>query len=459
MTVNEREIVLDMLLQLERGEGYSHQVLRDTLMKYQYLPKQSRSFLTRLYEGTLEYRYQIDWELNHYSKVKTNKMKPVIRTLLRMGVYQILYMDQVPDSAACNEAVKLAGKRGFSTLKGFVNGVLRQIAREKSELPHPVREKEPIRYLSWKYSMPEWIVTEWMGRFDESQAEQMLAAVLEERPVTVRCNAHRIEKEELKKRLTEEGVTVVDGSILPQSLILSEFDHLNGLDSFREGLFQVQDESSMLAVLASDARPGDKALDVCAAPGGKSLYLAELVGEKGEVTARDLTEYKVELIWDNIRRAGCKNLTAECHDALVPDQAWEGQADVVLADLPCSGLGILGRKRDIKYRIQPTDRTELAALQREILSVVRNYVKPGGVLLYSTCTISREENEENVAWMERQWEDFRLEPLFREEQMTEVQDRELAEKLIREGQKGYLQLCPGEYPTDGFFIAKLRRMK
>ena len=215
----------------------------------------------------------------------------------------------------------------------------------------------------------------------------------------------------------------------------------------------------MLAAVAADAKNGDRVLDVCAAPGGKSLFLAEMVGENGSVTARDLTEYKVELIRENAERCGCLNLTAECHDATVPDPEWNGQADVVLADLPCSGLGIMGRKRDIKYRIQQSDRQELASLQRQILSVVRNYVKPGGVLLYSTCTISPEENEENVAWMQREWEEFTLEPVFRAEQLAGAPDREAAEKLLTEGQKGYVQLCPGEYPTDGFFLAKLRRRK
>ncbi len=457
--INEREIVLDMLLAVEEGR-LSHQVLRDTLTKYQYLPKASRGFLTRLFEGTLEYRYQIDWELNVYCKGKpVAKQKPLIRTLLRMGVYQILYMDQVPDAAACNEAVKLAEKRGFAALKGFVNGVLRRIAREKEALPYPDPIKEKTAYLAWQYSMPEWIAKEWQKRFGEEQAEQMLAAELCERPVTVHANAWKTNTEELKKRLLSEGVQVKAGKLLSQALELSGYDYLNALPSFQEGLFQVQDESSMLAVLAAGLPSGHvQILDVCAAPGGKSLLLAGTVGERGQVTARDISIQKVELLHEAARRCGCPNLTVECQDALVFDPAWEGRADLVFADLPCSGLGVMARKRDLKYRIRPEDCKELAVLQRQILSVVRNYVKPGGILLYCTCTISQEENEENVAWMEQEWKDFSLEPLFTAEQLAgAVEEEAVRERLVGEGQKGYLQLCPGVYPTDGFFIAKLRR--
>lgn len=457
MTINEREIVLDMLLNMEKQESYSHLVLRDTLQRFQYLPKASRSFITRLLTGTLEYRHQIDWELNHYSKVKVNKMKPVIRELLRMGVYQILYMDQVPDSAACNEAVKLAGKRGFASLKGFVNGILRNVAREKESLPRPEESKDSTQFLSWKYSMPEWLVEEWKGRFGADQTEQMLAAFLAERPVTIRCNENKITPAELADRLHLEGAEVKSGHFLPQAMELSDFDYLNGLESFEEGMFLVQDESSMLAGLAAGAENGLEILDLCAAPGGKSLFLAERVGDSGHVTARDLTEAKVSWIEENARRYGAGNLTAECHDAREFDESWRERADVVIADLPCSGLGVIGRKTDIKYRVQPKDLTELAALQREILTAAREYVKPGGVLLYSTCTISPEENEQNVRWMEQEWQEFHLEPLFTEEQLAAAPDAEGAKRLLEEGKKGYLQLLPGVYPTDGFFLAKLRK--
>lgn len=476
MTINEREIVLDMLLNMEKQESYSHLVLRDTLRNYQYLPKASRSFITRLLTGTLEYRHQIDWELNHYSKVKVHKMKPVIRELLRMGVYQILYMDQVPDSAACNEAVKLAGKRGFASLKGFVNGILRNVAREKDHLPQPAGSEDSTAFLSWKYSMPEWLVEEWKERFGTEETEQMLAAFLAERPVTIRCNENKITPEALADRLLAEGAEVKSGHFLPQAMELSGFDYLNSLESFEEGMFLVQDESSMLVGLASGVgtdsggdRNGSRSsaensdavglevLDLCAAPGGKSLFLAELAGDSGHVTARDLTEAKVSWIAENAERYGADNLTAECHDARVFDESWRERADVVIADLPCSGLGVIGRKTDIKYRIQPSDLTKLAALQREILTAAREYVKPGGVLLYSTCTISPEENEENVKWMEREWPEFRLEPLFTEEQLKSAPDKEAAKKLFEEGKKGYLQLIPGAYPTDGFFLAKFRK--
>ena len=218
------------------------------------------------------------------------------------------------------------------------------------------------------------------------------------------------------------------------------------------GAFYVQDPSAISTVSAAAhvLKPGMRVLDLCAAPGGKSLLLAGMAGEYAQVTARDISEQKTDWIRENARRCGCPNLTVERQDALVFDPAWEGRADLVLADLPCSGLGVMAR-------IRPEDRKELAALQRRMLSVVQRYVKPGGILLYCTCTISPEENEENVTWMEREWEDFSLEPLFTERQLIKAADKEAALRLVAEGQKGYIQLCPGIYPTDGFFIAKFRR--
>lgn len=456
---DEREIVLNMLLAVERGEAYSHQILRDTLEKYQYLGKQSRSFITRLFEGTLEYQYQLDWIIAYYA-VGKKPLKPLIRCVLRLGIYQILYVGQVPSRAAVNEAVRLVKKHGFTPLAGFVNGILRRISREKENLPHPDKESRPQEYLAWRYSMPPWIVDDWTERFGAETAGQMLADTLTARAVTIRTNKRKITPEALAARLTSEGIQAEPGHFFAEAFTLSGLDYLGSLPSFREGLFWVQDESSMLAVAAAGIAPGSRVLDLCAAPGGKSLLAAEYTAG-GEVLARDLTPAKAALIEENAARVGCANLAVQCHDALLPDEALFGKMDVVLADLPCSGLGVLARKSDIKYRIQPKDQLELAALQRRILSVAKQYVKPGGCLLYSTCTISQAENEENVAWMQEAWEDFHMEALFPEATLSGVQksapDKALAARLAEEGSKGFLQILPGVTPCDGFFLAKFRR--
>ena len=415
---------MELLLEITEGKGYSHVVLRGALEKYQYLSKQDRAFLTRLTEGTVERMLELDDIIDQYSKVPVKKLKPVIRGILRLSVYQLRYMDRIPASAVCNEAVKLTGKKGFGNLKGFVNGVLRSIARE---LPGIVCQD-----LWTRYSTPKWIVEQWMEQYGEEKTLQMLAGQYKQRPLTIRANLLKTTKEQLKERLQAEGVCVqeVDGTAC--ALSISDYDHLRALSSFREGLFQVQDVSSMQAALLAAPKAGDYCIDVCAAPGGKSLHLAELMRGTGFVEARDLTLEKVALIEENIARMGTENIKALQMDATILDEGSIQRADVVLADLPCSGLGVLGKKRDLKYRISREQQKELVSLQRLILDTVCRYVKPGGTLLYSTCTVHKEENEENTRWF-LAGHPFVL--------------------------KKEVQMLPGMGLWDGFYIAKMERSK
>ena len=423
---SERELALAILLEVEKGEK-SHLVLRSVLEKYQYLDKQERSFLTRLTEGTIERTLELDYIINQYSKTKVQKMKPVIRNILRMAVYQIKYMDNVPDSAACNEAVKLAGKKGFGTLKGFVNGVLRSIVRSQEQIPYP-DETCPENSLSVKYSMPEWIVTMWLKDYGREKTEEILKSFYLSRPTTIRVNENRISKEELIKKLKNEHVNVEEHPFLDSALLISDYDYLGALNSFYEGDFQIQDAASIQVAESADIKPGDYIIDVCAAPGGKALHAAQLLNGTGHVEARDLTEYKVGLIQENIWRMGFDNVEAVQQDATIFDEASEEKADVVIADLPCSGLGVLSKKTDLKYKMTPETEKEVAKLQKEILDVVCRYVKPEGVMIYSTCTICKAENEENTRGFLTKHPEFELE----------------WEK----------QIFPAR-ETDGFYIAKL----
>ena len=452
-----RELALGVLLEVSGGMEYSHVALRNVLEKYQYLEKQERAFLTRLVEGTLERRIWLDYVIDQFSSVKVKKQKPVIREILRMSVYQLQFMDSVPDAAVCNEAVKLAQKKGFRQLKGFVNGVLRNIARHLQEIEYPP-EEQPVRYLSVRYSMPEWIVEDWLKRYGRETAERMLAAFYQESPVTIRVNQSRISPEELTRRLEKCGVRVKKAPYLSCALEIAGYDYLGALSEFREGLFQVQDVSSMLAVEAAGVKPGDYCIDVCAAPGGKSLFLSEKAGKAGFVDARDLTEYKAELIRENVERMQAENVQISVRDACVPDEDSESKADVLIADLPCSGLGVLGKKTDLKYTMSREQQEKRAALQRKILRTVQSYVKPGGILLYSTCRISQAENEENVRWF---LEQFPYEPLSLEDCLPK-EIREQSAGVLEKGpeetlRRGYIQLLPGIHSCDGFFIAKFRR--
>lgn len=439
-SVSERELVLGILLEVTENGQYSHLVLREVLNKYQYLDKKERAFITRVAEGTLEHMIELDYILDQFSKVNVKKMKPVIRNILRSAVYQLKYMDTVPDSAACNEAVKLAVKKGFGSLRGFVNGVLRNTARNLDQVVYPA---DPVDNLSVRYSMPVWILSIWLRSYSMETVEKMLKQFQSETPLTVRCKGT-----EMKKCLAEEGVHAERHPYLPYALCISGFDYLGGLKSFQKGLFSVQDISSMLVCEIADPKEGDFVIDVCAAPGGKALHMAEKLNGTGHVEARDLTQYKVDLIQENIERTGLDNITAVCRDAVQYDEKSTEKADIVIADLPCSGLGVLGKKTDLKYKATEEGCRQLAKLQREILSVVSRYVKPGGTLVYSTCTINPAENMDNVHWFLQEYPHFGL---------SDIHGR-LCEELQKDVvEDGCLQLLPGVHQSDGFFIACFRK--
>lgn len=459
--VGERELVLEILLEVLEKGAYGHVVLRNVLSKYQYLDKRERAFITRVSEGTIERMLELDYILDQFSKVKVKKMKPVIRNILRSAVYQLKYMDTVPDSAVCNEAVRLAVKKGFGSLRGFVNGVLRNVARGLGNITYP---EDGLQRLSISYSMPEWILKLWLEKYDKETVEKMLAAFQTERPLTIRCNLKKNEPDKLREKLEKDGVKVKRHPYLPYAFIIFGYDYLEGLSSFADGDFYVQDVSSMLVGEAAGVCAGDVVLDVCAAPGGKSLHLAEKLDGTGHVEARDLTSHKVELIEDNVARSRLENISAQVWDALVLDESAIESADVALADLPCSGLGVLGKKADLKYRVTLKDVEELAKLQRNILKNIGCYVKCGGTLVYSTCTISPMENIGNVRWFLENFPEFELVDVWERLSM------ELAEKLREESagvdessvERGEsrdalmekcLQLLPGVHACDGFFIA------
>lgn len=428
--VNTRNLVVDILLEVTGNGEFSHVVIRNVLDKYRYLPHRDRAFIKRLSEGTLERMIELDYIINLFSKTKVNKMKPVIRAILRSGVYQLLYMDAVPDAAVCNEAVKLAAKRGFSGLKGFVNGVLRTIARKREEIAWPSVENEPVRALSVRYSMPEWIVERFLEQYGTARTADILQAFLSRKDTCVRVDVSRIAPEEMIASLKRQGIRVEQDERLPYALHIDGYDTLDDIREFEEGLLYVQDIASMMVAELSGVKKDDFVLDVCAAPGGKSIHIAQMLGGTGMVEARDVTDYKVAMLEENIERCGVSNMRAMCRDACQPDPSMESRADLVIADLPCSGLGVIGAKTDIKYNASLEKIRELAALQRQILEVVHRYVKPGGTLMYSTCTMTPEENQENVKWFLANHPEFH--------------------------QKQERQFLPDE-GCDGFFIAGLIR--
>lgn len=446
--INTREIVLDILLELSGQTEYSNVLIGAALNKYDYLDSKEKAFIKRVSEGTIERRIYLDYVLDLYSKTPVTKMKPLIRELLRMSVYQLLFMEHIPAAAVCSEAVKLAKKRRFQNLQGYVNGVLRNIARGREDIALPDREKDLSAYLSVRYSMPPWLVTHFSECYGEGACEKILQAYLERGAVSVRLDERlsENEREAILASWEKDGVTVKKHPYLPYAYGLQGVSGIRSLAGYQEGRFTVQDVSSMLVAEAAGIRPGDTVIDVCAAPGGKALHAAAKLNGTGEVIACDVSSHKTDKIEENLTRLGMENVSIRVQDARMRDDSLVGKADVLLADVPCSGLGVIGHKQDIKYRVTKASLEEIQVLQKEIVTNVIDYIKPGGILMYSTCTMNPGENEEMAAWI---CETFGLEPVSMEDRLPAV--------IAKEAGYGMLQLLPGVHETDGFFLAKFRK--
>ncbi|MDR1558482.1 MAG: 16S rRNA (cytosine(967)-C(5))-methyltransferase RsmB [Clostridiales bacterium] len=418
---NEREIAINILMKIEREHSYSGIALSRNLSAADGLDARGRGFITEIVNGCMRNLIWIDYIIDTYSKLSVGRMEPFIRHLMRASVYQMKFMDRIPVSAAVDEAVKLARRHGFGGLAGFVNAVLRNIAR--SDVPLPDRALGLDRFLSVRYSFPMWITRYYLDRFGPETAEEICEAAVRVPRVHICVNTPRISRAELLKRLEAEPLGA-NGAVLPKTSDIAK------LQPFKDGLFHVMDYSSMRAVEALDPKPGCVVMDLCAAPGGKSFYCAYLMRNEGRIYAWDIHPHKVSLIKSSARRLGLENLTARAADARVFDERFAETADCVLIDAPCTGLGVAGRKPDIKYSRTEADIQTLATLQREILSAGWKYVKPGGRLVYSTCTLTREENEDNAAWFASRF------PFILDYEAT---------------------LPPGE--SDGFYIARFIRRK
>jgi len=461
-------LVLDTLLTLEREKTFSHSLVKAVLDKYNYLDGRDKAFFKRVTEGTLERKLELDYYLNHFSNIPVNKMKPLIRCLLRMSVYQLLYMDSVPDSAVCNEACKLAVKRKFQNLRGYVNGVLRNVARNKENLPLPDAKKDLKQYLSVKYSMPLWLVELWTARYGAEAAEKILSGLMQVHPVSVRFSTKLSDKERESwcEKLRSQGAELVQSNYLPYVYLMRNGEGVNNLPGFEEGMYLVQDVSSALVVEVAGIRPTDFVVDVCAAPGGKTILASE---KAGKVLSRDVSEDKTAIIEENLHRMQCDNVEVQVFDGSVTDEALLGKADVVLLDVPCSGLGIMGKKRDIKYNASPEGIAELNILQKEIVRASAGYVKTGGTLMYSTCTIHKSENEDMVRFIS---EELGFVPVSLAENLPEAvlvarqraaeamkaAGKDTVSGLSKEQMDACIQLLPGYMESDGFFLAKFRRL-
>lgn len=429
MSENIREIVFDCLCETDERDKKSHLVMREVLDKYDYLDNSDKNFIKRLFEGTVQKEITLDYILNRFSTKPMDKCKPEIREILRMGAYQILYMDRVPDSAAVDEAVNLCNSRSRRELSGFVNAVLRKVSADKETVFSFDNIEDREERLSVKYSLPRWIVK--MLVKEQKNPEELIEALNNPRPTVVRIIGGKNENK-LLKEWADKGIEFIPSKRIPHVYEISGFHGMNEVPGFLEGLLYIQDESSMLAVREALKNHGadPKVLDLCAAPGGKSIYALELLEGRGHVTSLDVSPEKVRLIRDNISRLGFENVDYDVNDASYFREEFENRYDIVICDVPCSGLGVISRKSDIKYKISNEGMITLCALQKDIVANAVKYVKPGGVLLYSTCTIHKAENEKMAKYIVNQ---------FGFEQVYEK------------------QLLPNIDNTDGFYFAVLTK--
>lgn len=446
-SVNAREIVLDLLLEQEKNSIPFHIILRDTLRKYQYLDKKDRSFINKLAKGTIEKRIFLDYVINQFSKTKTEKMKPFILTLLRMEIYETIFME-TKSFAICNEAVLLAKKRGFSGLSGFVNGLLRAINRDKDTIKYPSKDKDIRDYYSIMYSIPKWLVGQFFHQYGDDAIKIIEGLSTEKGQVSVRINTNTASKDEVIKSLKSEGIDVTDSKLYENGIYISDFDYIDKISAFKEGKITPQDISSMLVSYVALPDSFDKehyeVIDMCAAPGGKAIHMAELLNGRGHISARDISENKIMLIDENIDRNGADNIDTMVCDATVLDDNSIETADIIICDAPCSGLGVIAKKSDIKYNITYDAEKELCELQKSILVNAAKYLKKGGILIYSTCTINKSENEENRQWI---IDELGL-------KACDISGYFKNDFHIDETKNGYLRLLPGIDETDGFFISK-----
>ena len=396
---------------------------------------------SRIVYGVMQNRMLLDFYIGAYCTQKPDHLQPPLLEILRIGAYQIIYLDKIPDSAAVNTSVELAklAKRGQAS--GLVNAVLRKLSQNKKALP-PVPERDDVQRLSIQYSHPKWFVKRLVSLLGREEAERFLACDNQIAPITVQVNPLKTTLEVLTEELQQAGISVQPHSWVPDCLELSGTGDLAALPSFREGKFLVQDPAARLVSLIAGIRPGQKVLDVCAAPGGKSLSAAFAMAGNGSIVACDLHENKLKRIQESADRLGVNIITTQAADGRVFRPEWEASFDTVLVDAPCSGLGIIRKKPDTRYK-KADDLFTLPVVQAAILDNAARYVRPGGTLVYSTCTILPEENEQVTEAFLAEHADFGLEPF---------------ELPLPVGKSdGSLTLWPQRHDTDGFYICRMTR--
>lgn len=448
-SVTARELALDVLTQVEQEGAYSNLLLNTALQKAS-LEKGDAGLATELVYGTISRLNTLDYFLDRFVKKGTAKLQPWVRALLRLSLYQIMYLDRIPEHAVVSEAVNLAKRRGHQGISGMVNGVLRNILRQRDELVIP-EDLPAADRISLSHSHPKWLVERWIKQYGADAAEAICKANNEPPAVSVRVNTTMISRDGMLEEMSKSGVDAAPSELSPYGIIVKSGGNMAHTDWYREGMISIQDESSMLVAETVCPAPGMRVLDCCAAPGGKTAHMGEMMKDDGTIIANDLHSHKQKLIAEQAKRLGLDSIMTVTGDALELGKNYEPSSfDRILLDAPCSGLGVIRRKPDLKWAKKPEDIEEIAKLQRELLQSVSGLVRPGGVLVYSTCTIEPKENEETIAAFLAEHPNFEI----ADDESGSI-SRALKNALPK---GGGVQLLPQHFHSDGFYIVRLRRL-
>ena len=440
-----REVALNILIDINVNGGFSNYSINKHLRKKENI--KDENLIREIVYGVVENLSYIDYIISKASKIKIRKIHSTILEILRMGVYQIAFMDKIPDRAAVNEAVNLSKKRGHKGVSGYVNGVLRNVSRNKEELMK-IDSKNKVDYLSIKYSHPKWMVETWIDEYGYEFTEKLCEENNGKPRLNIRVNTLKTTREELLEKLSSYGYMVHKTLYAKDGIIVDNPIRITETDEFELGFFTIQDESSMLVSQIANPKENSFVLDLCSAPGGKSTHLGQLMKNKGQIISRDVYDHKLNLVKQNANRLGISIIKTEKFDALELDERLIGKIDYCIVDAPCSGLGIIRRRPEIKWNRQKEDIEELNEIQGKVLDNAKKYVKPRGIIIYSTCTIGGQENLARINRFLSQNKEF---------QLIGFEDLICSRENMESSKKGYIELFPHIHRTDGFFIAKIQK--
>ena len=439
--MNAREAAFKILCDVEIHKNYSNMAI-NKIFKEEKIEKKEKGLATEIVYGVIENRKYLDYIINKLSKIKVKNMSSFVKIILRMGTYQILFLDNIRDYAAVNETVKLAVKYDRKS-SGFVNAILKNEIRQADTIKD-IDIKDPARKLAVKYSYQQWIIENWIEKFGEDFTEDLLMAGNERPEMYVRVNTMKTDRETLIKEFKKDGINAYPVKMVDEAVRVEKLKGIEKNRLYLSGKFTVQDISSMLVGKVADPKEGWNVLDMCSAPGGKSTHIATLMNNTGKVVSRDVFDHKIKLINATAKRLGITNIHAENFDASEFDSESVEKYDCVITDVPCSGFGIIRRKPEIKYKSRE-ELADLPEIQSKILENAAHYVKKGGTLIYSTCTVQDSENIDIINNFLEKNSDFELVPI------TEVNVD------LEEQEKGYIKIYPNIHGIDGFFIAKMRK--